>query len=75
MTRNPKHRIVVRYGTIPLEQLIESAEFAAGCNRIVCDQEGDLAVSALGGADHTTALQAAELDGLEVDNAKNFLSD
>lgn len=75
MPRNPKRRIIVQYGTIPLDRLLESAEPAACCNAVVCNEERDLAVRTLSGADHTAALQAAELDRLEIDNAEHLFAD
>ena len=75
MPRNPKRRVVVQYGTIPLERLLESAEPAACCDAVIRDEQRDLAVCAFRGADHAAAFQAAELDRLEVDDAEDLFAD
>lgn len=75
MPRNPERRIVVQYGTIPLEKLLESAELAACCDAVICDEKRNFAVRTFCGADHAAAFQSAELDGLEVDNAENLFAD
>lgn len=75
MPRNPKRRVVVQYGSIPLERLLDSAEPAACCDAVIRDEQRDLAVRALGGADHAAALQSAELDRLEIDHAEDLFAD
>ena len=70
-----KRRVTVQYGTIPLAELLESAEPAAGGNAVIRDEKGNLAVCAFRRADHAAAFQTAELDRLEVDYCGNLLAD
>lgn len=75
MQRTPQRRVILRYGNEPLDRLLRSAKAAAGCNAVISNEQRDLAVSALGGADHAAAFEAAELDRLEIDNAEDLFAD
>ena len=75
MPRTPKRRVTVQYGRMPLAKFLRSAELAARCNAVVRDEQGDLAVSALSGADHAAAFESAELDRLQIGDDQHFLAD
>lgn len=75
MPKRPERRVIVQYGTVPLERLLQSAEAAARCDAVIGDEQRHLAVGALGGADHAAALEPAQLDRLEVHDAKDLFAD
>ena len=80
MNRTSPRRIILHFGSTDPARLMQyaglrSAEPASGRNTLIGENQLQTAVGRFCGADHTAALQSAELDRLQIGNNQNLLPD